>query len=398
MWILALLAVAVGVTLLARYSNGYVLVLSPPWRVEFSLNFLLVALAAAFAVCYTLVRTLSATVRLPRQVRQYRAARRRERGRSALMEALREYFAGRFGRAEKAAATALECGENTRLAAVLAARAAHRLRGWDRRDAYLERARADDEESAMPGAITEIELLVEQHHYDEALERLKALPHRHTAALRLELKAQQRTHNWDRVIVLAAELEKRGVFDAEQAGQIRRFAIAEGLKRKGLDAHALGEVWRKVAQKDRVNHRVAHAAAQCFAAAGECARAHRIIEDAVAAEWDADLVRLYADCDGGDTVARIERAEKWLKAHPQDAALLLALGRLCGQAELWGKAQSYVDASIAIEGTYTAHLEAAKLAEQRDDAEGAQRHYRQSLDLALAQLKSATGGRRRIPL
>ena len=49
--------------------------------------------------------------------------------------------------------------------------------------------------------------------------------------------------------------------------------------------------------------------------------------------------------------ASIERAESWLKQHPDDAALLLTLGRLCAQQELWGKAQSYLDASIAVEPT-----------------------------------------------
>jgi len=52
---------------------------------------------------------------------------------------------------------------------------------------------------------------------------------------------------------------------------------------------------------------------------------------------------------------------------------LLTLGRLCAPLELWGKAQSYLDASIAIEPTYTAHL-------------------------VLAQLRTVSGGRRRMPL
>jgi uncharacterized membrane protein YciS (DUF1049 family) len=78
-WIIVLFAVAVGVTLFARYNTGYVLLVIPPWRIEFSLNVLLVALAVAFAAGYAVVRATSATMRLPRQVREYRLARRRER-------------------------------------------------------------------------------------------------------------------------------------------------------------------------------------------------------------------------------------------------------------------------------------------------------------------------------
>ena len=397
-WFLAILAVAVGLTLFARYNTGYVLVVLSPWRVEFSLNFLLVALAAAFFVAYVVMRAVSATVRLPRQVREYRLARRRDQARATLLDALREYFAGRYGRAEKAAAASIQAGEQPQLSAVLAARAAHELRAYDRRDAYLVQAGGANPEQDLPRVVTEAELLLEQRQYPEALERLKALPRKHTAALRLELKAQQQLKNWEQVLALTAELERRSVFDATQAGQVRRYALAEDLKRKALDTRALEDAWRKVPQQERANRRVAIAGAQCFIALGGCARAHSIIEEALAAEWDSELVGLYAECDGGDTRARIERAEAWLKAHPHDAVLLLTLGRLCAQQELWGKAQSYLDASIAIEPTYSAHLELARLNERLGNTEAARRHQRESLELALAQLKAVSGGRRRAAL
>ena len=78
--------------------------------------------------------------------------------------------------------------------------------------------------------------------------------------------------------------------------------------------------------------------------------------------WRMDIV--YQTVHTGDLGTRerrrrIERAESWLKQHPGDAALLLTLGRLCADRALWGKAQSYLDASLAIEPTYSAHLAAA---------------------------------------
>ena len=75
--------------------------------------------------------------------------------------------------------------------------------------------------------------------------------------------------------------------------------------------------------------------------------------------------------------------------------LLLTLGRLCAEQGLWGKAQNYLDASLAVEPTCTAHLVAARLQERLGNTEAARRHYRESLDYALEQLKAATGGRRR---
>ena len=397
-WVVGIAVLAVAITMVARHNTGYVLLTLASWRLELSLNFFIVLLIAGFIAGYALVRFMLATLDLPRQVREYRAARHREAARARLVEALHEYFAGRYSRAEKAAAEALESGEQADLCAVIAARAAHELRAYQRRDGYLSRAAEAAAGDQAARIVTQAELLLDERRHHEALALLTRLPRRHTAALRLEMRAQQQARNWEQVAELAEALRRRNVFDTAQAAQVRRYALAENLKRKSLDSRALEEAWDRVPAADRAERRIAAAAAQCFIALGGCDKAHRIIEQALEAEWDSELVALYAECEGGDAVKRIERAESWLKQHPGDAALLLTLGRLCAQRELWGKAQSYLDASLAIEPTYSAHLASARLQEKLGNADAAWRHYRESLDLALAQLKQVTGGRRRVPL
>ena len=54
--------------------------------------------------------------------------------------------------------------------------------------------------------------------------------------------------------------------------------------------------------------------------------------------------------------------------------------------------------SLAVEPTHTAHLASARLQESLGNHDQARRHYSAGLDLALAQLRGATGGRRRVPL
>jgi HemY protein len=396
-WIVSIAALAVALTLAARYNSGYALFVLPSYRIEVSLNLLLVLAVVAFAFGYVVVRAVLAALVLPRRVREYRLARRREKARSALLEALHEYFAGRYGRAEKAAAASLEAGEQPVLSAVLAARAAHQLRAHERRDRYLAAAQSVPDEQ-LARLVTEAELLLDDRRHQEALDLLRQLPRRHSAALKLELRAQQQLRNWEQVLALTEELRKRNAFDTTQAEHVRRHALAENLKRKLLDSHALEDAWNRMAAADRSDRRVAAAAAQCFIALGGSEQAHRIIEQALEAEWSGELVRLYAESGGGDAIARIQRAEAWLGKHPRDAALLLTLGRLCAEQELWGKAQSYLDASIAIESTHTAHLAAARLQETLGNAEAARQHYREALNLALAQLHEVTGGRRRTPL
>ena len=397
-WILGLFALAVAAALALRFNAGYVLLVSPPYRVELSLNLFVIGALAAIGIGYLVLRLMLGAIELPARVREFRARRQRDNARSALLDALRAFFEGRYGRAEKAAAAVIESDEMPALGAVLAARAAHELRRYERRDEYLARAGERAPDDVAMRVIAEAELLLQQRRFQEALLALKALPEKHTAGLRLELRAQQQAKNWEPTLPLIDQLTRRGVFDAVQAAQLRRYAQIEILKRRALDRFSLEEYWQKIPAEQKRDPKVAAAAAQCFTALGGGEQACQIIEGALDHEWDSELVGWYAECAGAAIVRRIERAEKWLKTNPRDSALLLTLGRLCAEQELWGKAQSYLDASVAVEPTWSAHLALAELHDGLGHADAARRHYRESLDLAVAQLKQLTGGRRRTPL
>jgi HemY protein len=397
-WVLGLFALAVALALALRFNTGYALLVWPPYRVELSLNLLLLLLAAGFAAGYLLLRFIFGALELPAKVREFRARRRRETARTLMVDALRAFFEGRYGRAEKAAASAMESGETPVLGAVLAAHAAHELRHYEQRDVYLARVAKLGPDDAVVRIIAEAGMLLDQRRFQDALSVLKALPEKHTAALRLELKARQQAKHWEQTLPLIDQLERRGVFDATQAGQLRRFALAENLKRKALDKRALEDCWQNIPSAQKRDVKVAASAAQCFMALGGCTQANQIIEQALEIEWNSELVGLYAECLGSEVIHQIERAEKWLRGNPRDAVLLLVLGKLCTQQQLWGKAQSYLDASVAVEPTYSAHLVLAQLHDRLGNVDAARRHYRESLELAVEQLKQMTGGRRRTPL
>src|SRR3989440_5718639 len=141
-WLLAVFAVAVALVILGRVGGASVLFVSPPYRVELSLPFFVVASLAGFLLLYAAMRLLGHAVSLPTYVRAYRARRRRERAHAALAAALQAYYEGRYARAEKEAAAAFEAGPTPGLAALLAARAVHQMRDFERRDPWVQRAHA----------------------------------------------------------------------------------------------------------------------------------------------------------------------------------------------------------------------------------------------------------------
>ena len=388
LWTIAVIAVAVGlVTAALRSSAGYLQIVWPPYRTELSLVMVVVILAAAFALAYLLVRLLVAVVGMPQQVREYREARRKTKAQAAIAGALHEFFSGRFARAERAAQQAMSLDEQPGLAAMLAARAAHELRAMDRRDAYLAQAAAHLPPGDTMTVMAEAQWLLNAQRGAEALALLQAQPQPHTAGLRLEFEALQQAKEWEKSLALIDQLERRKVFDAEQAARLRTHAWAAHLTHCASDLPTLDEAWRKVPEALRRDTVMAPAAAQAYVRLQAGARAADIIERSLAQTWDSGLAALYGACaDGADVVPYIERAERWLVAHPQDASLLLTLGRLCAQQALWGKARNYIDAAIAVDATYQSHLAAARLHEKLGDPDAAQQHYRRSLDLALAKL------------
>lgn len=384
LWLLALFALAVGVSLAFGYNDGYVLIVLPPWRVELSLNLFAALLVGGFLLGHLVLRLVSHTLRLPQAVRAFRERKRREKASRALREAVQQLFEGRYGHALKNAAVSHAAGEAPALSALVAARAAHFLRDARREEEWLKRAAEHDAEAHAARLMTEAELHVDARRFDAALEALNALQEgggRHIAALRLALRVHRGLGRWDDVLKTARQLEKHRALTHEAALPLKQRAHRENLRAREGDARALAAYWTAVPTEERRDPRLAAAAARALVAAGDGASAQRIIERQIDVDWDSELAGLYAECRGGDTLARIARAEKWLEQHPQDARLLLALGRLCREQQLWGKAQSYFEASLAIQPSQEAHVELATLFAQLGRSEESNQAYRSAAAL-----------------
>ena len=105
----ALFALAVAVTLAARVDQGYVIVVYPPWRMELSFMLALALLAGLIVLAYAVLRLAQAALRLPDDVRDWRASRRSAAADRALLAAVRAHLDGDAVRAGKLARTAQGC-------------------------------------------------------------------------------------------------------------------------------------------------------------------------------------------------------------------------------------------------------------------------------------------------
>lgn len=396
-WLLGLFALAVALTL-AAHNPGYVLLVYPPYRLEMSLSLFAVGLLALFVFGYLSVQLALAALRLPAYVRKFRAERAHAQGRAAMMEALSAFFEGRYAAAEKAAAHAMELGENSGINPIIAARAAHELREFEKRDAYLAASEGKTVGEATMRLMAATKFNLDQHQPQAALDTLKTLRETgvrgHVGALHLELKAQQQARNWDGVLEVVSQLEKREAIDSTYATQMRQQAWLEKIRTQTQDAAALQAVWRSVPGELKQRTKIAAAAARAFIQLGDCKNTQQILTDSLNAQWDSDLVKLYGDCLVGDAIDQIQQAERWLKQHSDDAGLLLALGKLCMHQSLWGKAQNYLEASVSVSPSRAAYTMLGQLAEKLQKPKDASGYFQK----AMALTTGMKNGERRVSL
>jgi HemY protein len=387
LWLVALMAAAIGIAVTARFNPGNVVFFYPPHRIDLSLNLFVVLAALLFLLLYGLARALRATLDMPTRVAEYRQRKRERDGNKGLRDALKALFEGRFGHAEKAAMRAAELPENAGLAALIGARAAHRMREPARRDAWLAGI-AHDPALKIARLMTVTELLVDEHKPEGALEaaaELNASGQRHIHALQWALKANQQARNWPEVLRLVRTLDKRNALQPALSSRLREMAYEALLSEGRHDAESIRRVWLDVPPEDRVQPFIAARGAAALNARGLHDEARTIVEDALAAGWDERVVRAYREAAGPEgsptLLAQIENCEAWLRAHPHDAELELTLGALCLRQKLWGRAQRCLELALsdALEPRTVreAHLKLAQLHEALGQQQEANDHYRQ---------------------
>jgi len=408
LWLLALFGIAAAVALFAGSNQGTITVFWPPWRVDLSLNLVLLLLFGLFVVLHLALRATNALFSLPAQARQWRLQQKERAIHAALLDTIALLMAGRFSRAGKAAQSAL-AQERTleglqadlplarqvrTLAHVLGAESAHALQDRATRDMHLQQALDESASGALSPEIREgVQLRAARwalHDRDAqaALARLQELPQgaqRRTLALRLSLKAARLDGRTLEALETARLLAKHGAFSEAAAHSIIR-GLATDLLTDARDPAQLRSAWNRLDPSEREMPEVAlHAAQRQVMLRGDLALARSWLLPV----WDAmtgrgaplgdslrvKLIRvLEAGLDSVDAewLARIETAQR---NDPRDAGLQYLAGMACMKRQLWGKAQQLLtQAGLGLKDVGL-HRQAwqtlARLAEERGDGEQA---------------------------
>jgi len=252
---------------------------------------------------------------------------------------------------------------------------------------WMARA-AEPREGRIAGLLTGAELAIEDGDLASAGKSLQALrdtDHRSTSALRLALDLARAEGRGDEVRETIGQLTSNKAITAEQARPLLRQAHIEDLRALVSRPELQLDHWRKLGKDELADPEFVSQALPLLAAAGQGAVARRVVERLLDANWDSALARKYVLCSGqaeeaGDALAK---GERWLVDHPDDAGLLFSLGRQCMAAQIWGKAQSYLEHSQRLQPSADVRLALGDLMAALGRGAEAAVHYRDAARLAI---------------
>lgn len=419
LWFLALFGIAVAVAVFAGNNDATVTLYWAPYRVDLSLNFVILALVFSFALIYAAMRTAALLFALPDQAKRWRALQKERAINAELFNAQSHFLAGRYIRSRKSALSALSLDRSREhahlnrrgmaadlvgnepqlraLAHVMAAQSAHALQDSAARDDHLKQALENQNQRASLDTREGTQLLAASWALDDrdassALKWLAQLPSgaaRRTLALRLKLKAAQLDNASVEALETTRLLAKHHAFSKDVAPSLIKSLVLKRLD-DARDAAQLQATWRALDAGDRLQADIAiHAAHKLSAMDGQ----EQQVTDWLLPAWltltgsegglnnidgtrCAELIQtleaiLTAQMESQD-LAWLARIEKAQLANPRDARLQYLAGIACKSHQLWGKAQQQLtQAAPQLKDIYLkrrAWCALAELAEQRGDA------------------------------
>ena len=383
---LVLIALSVALVSLLNQNNGYAMFGFGHWTVEGSLAMFILLDLALFLALYLAIRTLARLWSIPERWQKWRKRRQRQRAQNSLASGLLDMAAGKWKSAEHKLIKHAEISEKPILNYLGAARAAQERGVFAKRDNYLKLAQESMPAEQLAVSITQAELQLSNDQIEQALAtltHLRKIAPKHDHVLKLSKDLYLRLENWSALKQLLPDMTKSEVVSKDELKSLE-VRIYAGLMRQAVaevDRDRISTVWNQVPKHLRNHADLVEIYIQQLQAGGLDDEAESLLEKAIEKSWDERLVELYGLIEGKRQDKQLNRAESWLKEHPQSPALLLALAHICLRSKLWGKARSYLEASIGAEPSAAAQHELGILLEQMGEKDLAIESYRAGLEL-----------------
>ncbi|MDH5435199.1 MAG: heme biosynthesis protein HemY [Gammaproteobacteria bacterium] len=388
-WLLIFLAgllLTVGAALVAYNDPGYILIGYGKWTIETTLTLFIIASLGIFLAFYYSIRIIKNTWQFPARLRLWNKQRHSSRSAKVLSKGLIALAEGRWREAERYLVRYASDSAMPMVNYLGAARAAQEQDASDRRDNYLQLAHESTPDADVAVGLTQAELQIAHKQTEQALATLMHLHNvapKHVYVLKLLMDLYVSLEDWRSLINLFPELRKRKILTGDKYIGLEVKAYAQRLIQAGKETDTLvvHRIWESIPHKLKSGKDILYSYLRVLLDRGENEHAEEILRNVMKRYWSEYLVYLYGTLETRDTLSQLAWTERWLKKYPDSPMLFLSLGRLCIRNDLWGKARSYLETSLALQAHPETYHELAVLLQNTDEIEKARDYYRKGLDL-----------------
>lgn len=374
-------SVWLGLTVLKH--PGFVFVVYQPWMIQMPLWVALIGFIIIFGTFYALIDSVDQVQLWWFRLKNWMRWRREHRAYSKTQHGLALLIEGRWAKAEKLLLGGVKKSIDPLMNYLGAARAAQAQQALDRRDQYLREAHLAAPNAELAIGLTKAELQLEQHQLEQAaatLSRLLVLSPKHPRVLALAEKVYIHLGDWKALQALLPKLRRSRLLSSEQVQLFEKNIACVLLDRPtAMTLEELEATYNGLPRGVRKQVPVMMAYAEALYAHGEMEKTEKLIRKVMKVNYEPRLVALYGKLPVDDVNEGLVLAGAWVKNYGSQPELLLLLGKLCVQAQLWGKAKDYFDRCLTAGENPEAALAYGKLLEQLGDREAALAVYRNAL-------------------
>ncbi|MFP5431092.1 MAG: heme biosynthesis HemY N-terminal domain-containing protein [Gammaproteobacteria bacterium] len=391
--VLLLVGLGAALGLVVLRDPGYVLVSWQTTSVEMGLWLGGLLWLLSLVVAVALIDLLFKLLGLSSWWVRFMDARRQRRGQQSFERGIIRLERGDWRRAERQLFTAARLSQHPLPAYLAAARAAAQGQAWERADNYL--VLAEEQGNRLAVGLARARLLLAAGRWEQAvvvLSRLQEQHPREDAVKRLRVEVLARLQRWPDLADVLPELQ-RGADDSHFAGLEKRanrevLAWIGQTAGRGDKAHAVRRLqayWQALPRRLQSDEELQAAYAAELVRCGADDEAEALLAVTLDKHWSNAGVDVYGRARSTRPDQALVRALAWKEQHPNNPALMLALGRLCLQNRQWLEARAWFEAALALRKSPEAYAELIRLLSQMDDR-AAQRYVVESLGQLNARL------------
>jgi HemY protein len=384
--LLIILALTLGLGLMAFKYPGYMLLAMGPWRIESTLWFGLLCILLVILAVQITWRLIRATGRLGQRWTQWSTQRKCRKSHELSRQGLCDLAEGRLADAEKKLLKAALYSETPLMNYCQAAKAAQQQQAFERRDQHLQLAQDTLPEAHLAIGLNQAALQYETGSYQNALGTLQKLAQKtpkHPQILRQMLQCHQQLQDVDAVNQMLSTLRQEkclskqalAELDAQIQPQLLQEVVLHG------DPTAVHTQWKKLPKKTQQKTDNTLLYCDFLINHGDHGEAEKILSRQLNKQWDSKLLRCYGQLSAPSANKALQQAQPWLEQHPNHADLLQCLGQLATSLQLWGKAKDYLKQSLQLTPTAEKHFALAALYQQSKDTAQVQQHISAGLGL-----------------